>query len=428
MNHFELKDGVLHAEGVSIERIAEEVGTPVYIYSRATLVRHFRVMQRAFSDIDHTICYAVKANSNIAVLQLLAKLGSGFDIVSDGELRRVLFAGGDPKKVVFSGVGKTREEVKSALKAGILCINIESAFEIDLVEAVAAKMGLVAPVSLRVNPDVDAKTHEYIATGLSSNKFGVPMADALELYRRIHASPHMDAFGVDCHIGSQITEVDPLIEAMDRMLGLVDQLRADGMDIHHLDMGGGLGIRYRDETPLTPKALGEAYAARLKPRGLRLVVEPGRVICGNAGVLVMRVLGDKTNGDKRFCVVDAAMNDNIRPSLYKAYQGIDAVKPRPGHTVTVDIVGPVCESGDFFARDREVSPFEAGDLVAMRSCGAYGFTMASNYNSRPRPAEVMVHGDCYTVIRRRESAADLFALEQRLDDDWSGLRADDSAV
>jgi len=428
LNHFELIDGVMHAEGVSLQRIAAEVGTPTYVYSRATLVRHLRVMTRALAGVEHTICYSVKSNSNLAVIQLLAALGSGFDIVSVGELRRVLRAGGDPAKIVFSGVGKRRDEIAAALRAGIMSINVESAFELDDVEAVANSLGAVAPVSLRVNPDVDAQTHEYIATGLRSNKFGVPIDGALELYRRVHTSPHMSAVGVDCHIGSQIVDVAPLVEAMDRVLELVDQLGSEGIAIHHLDMGGGLGIRYRDESPATPRALGEAYAARLAPRGLKLVVEPGRVISGNAGLMLTRVLGQKRNGDKNFCIVDGAMNDNIRPALYKAWQRMEAVAPRPGEPLTVDVVGPVCESGDFFARDRALPPLQTGDLLAMMSCGAYGFVMSSNYNSRTRPAEVMVHGDTYTVVRERERVEDLWRGEHIIAGPWAGLRDDDPAL
>lgn len=428
MNHFDYRDGELFAEDVPLAKIAAEVGTPVYVYSRATFVRHFRVMQRALDAVPNTICYSVKANSNLAVLQLLARLGSGFDIVSVGELQRVLLAGGDPQKIVFSGVGKRRDELEAALRAGVLSINVESAFELDLVEEVAAELGVQAPISLRVNPDVDAKTHEYIATGLRSSKFGVPLADALGLYRRINDSSHLLAVGVDCHIGSQITDVAPLVEAMDRVLELVDRLRDEGMDIHHLDMGGGLGIRYKDETPMTPRTLGDAYAARLVPRGISLVVEPGRVIAGNAGVLLMTVLGNKRNGDRRFCIVDAAMNDNIRPALYKAWQAIAPVQLRDGDTETMDVVGPICETGDFFGRDRELVTPQKGDLLAMLSCGAYGFVMSSNYNSRQRPAEVMVHGDSYTVIRAREEIADLTRGERMLGEEWSGLRADDGTI
>lgn len=414
MNHFDLQDGAMHGEGVSLERIAAEVGTPTYIYSAATLRRHYRVMDEALAGVPHVICYSVKANANLAVLQLLASLGSGFDIVSLGELRRVLAAGGDASKVVFSGVGKRGDEIAAALQAGIACINVESADELALVEQTAAAVGKLAPISLRVNPDVDAGTHAYIATGLQTSKFGVPVPQAFELYLRAHASPHMRVVGVDCHIGSQIVAVAPLIEAMDRMLELIDRLQAHGVRIGHLDMGGGLGITYRDERPAPPRELGRAYAERLAPRGIKLVVEPGRVIAGNAGVLLMQVLAVKDNGSKRFVIVDAAMNDNIRPSLYNAWQGIDHVRDhgRPGHTV--DVVGPICETGDFFARDRELAGCRPGDLLIMRSCGAYGFSMSSNYNGRPRAAEVMVHGGSYTVVRAREQLDDLWRGERLL--------------
>ncbi|MCO4760997.1 MAG: diaminopimelate decarboxylase [Myxococcales bacterium] len=416
MNHFERDaDGVLHGEGVSLIDLADAVGTPTYVYSEATFSRHYRVMDEALSGVDHLICYSVKANSNLAVLQLLASLGSGFDIVSAGELARVIAAGGDPAKVVFSGVGKRDDEIAAALRAGILSINVESGWELERCAAVAEELGIPAPISLRVNPDVDAKTHAYIATGLRSSKFGVPFEEALPLYRFAHASPHLRIVGVDCHIGSQIVEPAPLVEALERVLELVDTLQSEGVQLHHIDMGGGLGITYKDERPAPPKAIGEAYAARLAPRGLQLLVEPGRVIAGNAGLMLMRVLGTKVNGTKTFVITDAAMNDNIRPSLYKAWQDLvpvtlDAEKEEQ----VVDVVGPICESGDFFAHDRPLQTMQRGDLLAMRSTGAYGFSMASNYNSRTRAAEVMVHGETYTVVRPREQVAELFASERLL--------------
>ncbi len=416
MNHFEYDAaGVLHGEGVSLVALAQAVGTPTYVYSHATLSRHYRVMDEALGGVDHLICYSVKANSNLAVLQLLASLGSGFDIVSVGELRRVLAAGGDPAKVVFSGVGKRDDEIAAALRAGIHCLNVESAWELARCAIVAEQIGLPAPISLRVNPDVDAKTHAYISTGLRSSKFGVPFDEALRLYRQAHASPHLRIVGIDCHIGSQIVEPAPLVEALERVLELVDTLQAEGVHLDHVDMGGGLGITYKDERPAPPRAIGEAYAARLAPRGLRLLVEPGRVIAGNAGVLLMRVLGTKTNGDRTFVITDAAMNDNIRPSLYKAWQDISPVNHHPDRPdEVVDVVGPICESGDFFAHDRTLPALVRDDLLVMRSTGAYGYSMASNYNSRTRPAEVMVHGDSWTVIRPREDVADLFATERLL--------------
>ncbi len=418
MDHFRYDEaGVLHGEGVSLPALVAAVGTPTYVYSRATLTRHFKVMDDALSGVDHLICYSVKANSNLAVLQLLASLGSGFDIVSVGELHRVLAAGGDPDKVVFSGVGKRDDEIAAALRAGIHCINVESAWELARCAEVAAAVGVPAPVSLRVNPDVDPKTHEYIATGLRTSKFGVPFDEALELYRTAHASPHLTVVGVDCHIGSQIVEPTPLIDALDRVLELVDTLQAEGMTIGHVDMGGGLGITYKDERPAPPKAIGEAYAARLAPRGLKLLVEPGRVIAGNAGVMLMRVLGRKSNGERTFVITDAAMNDNIRPSLYRAWQDIVPVqRDLDAPEEVVDVVGPICESGDFFAQERPLARVDRDALLAMRSAGAYGFCMSSNYNSRQRAAEVMVDGDTWTVIRPREELTALFASERLLPD------------
>ncbi len=426
MNHFELKDGVLHGEGISLSELAEKVGTPCYVYSRATLVRHYQVMDRALSGVPHVICYSVKANSNLAVLQLLAGLGSGFDIVSVGELKRVLAAGGDPSKVVFSGVGKRPDEVHAALEAGIACLNVESADELDMVEGVAAAGGFLAPISLRVNPDVDAKTHAYIATGLQSSKFGVPVEQAFDLYLRAHRSQHMHVVGVDCHIGSQIVEVAPLVEAMDRMLALIDRLQAHGVRIGHLDMGGGLGITYRDEKPAPPRELGKAYAERLAPRGIKLVVEPGRVIAGNAGLLLMRVLAVKDNGPKRFVIVDTGMNDNIRPTLYDAWQRIVPVVDHGREEETVDVVGPVCETGDFMALERDLPACRPGELLAMLSCGAYGFAMTSNYNGRPRPPEVMVHGDTWTLIRQREALEDLWRGEHLLPDQQARAHQEDA--
>lgn len=415
MHHFHYDDGVLHAEGVPLPAVAEAVGTPCYVYSRATLERHFRVMDAALAAVAHTICYAVKANSNLAVLQVLSGLGSGFDIVSVGELRRVLQAGGDPAKVVFSGVGKRDDEIAAALRVGVLCLNVESVGELGRIEQVAAGLGVRAPVSIRVNPEVDARTHKYIATGLKSSKFGVAMADAPDLYRFAAASPHLRVVGIDSHIGSQILELAPMVEAVEKVLSLVERLRADGITIEHLDIGGGLGIAYRDETPVTPAALGEVVSAMARAHGLHLLVEPGRVIAGNAGILLTRVLGIKANGTKQFVVVDAAMNDNLRPALYGAYHAIQAVVQRPGAIETVvDVVGPVCESADFQAQDRLLAAVGPGDLLAVMGCGAYGFTMASTYNSRPRAAEVMVDGTRSTVVRDREPIEDLWRGEHLL--------------
>lgn len=424
MNHFELRGGAdgpeLYAEDVALSAIAERCGTPTYVYSRATIERHYRVMDEALGGVPHSICYAVKAASNLAILGLLAKLGAGFDIVSVGELERVLAAGGLPERVMFSGVGKRDDEIERALRVGIRCFNVESPWELDRIEAVAERVGRRAPISVRVNPDVDPQTHAYIATGLRTSKFGVPMAEAHAMYRRAAASPHLHVVGIDCHIGSQITQVEPLAAALDRVLELVDALASEGIAIEHVDMGGGLGITYKDEEPAPPAAVGRAYAERLGPRGLELVVEPGRLIVGNAGVLLMRVLGVKAGEAKTFVIVDAAMNDNIRPSLYGAWQQIEPVCPRGREEATVDVVGPICESGDFFARDRALPAVHAGELLAMRSAGAYGFTMASTYNSRPRAAEVMVDGSRLTVVRERESLQALWAGERLLDDDRAG--------
>ncbi len=418
MDHFHRVDGALYAEDVPLAEIAARVGTPTYVYSRATIERHYRVMDEALAALPHTICYSVKACSNLAILGLLARLGSGFDIVSVGELERVLAAGGDRRRVVFSGVGKRDDEIARALEVGIRAFNVESAWELDRIAQVAATLGARAPISLRVNPDVDPRTHAYIATGLRSSKFGVPMDEARALYRFAASHPNLDVVGIDCHIGSQIVEIEPLAHALDRVLALVDELAADGITLHHVDMGGGLGITYKDERPAPPEALGRAYAERLRPRGLELIVEPGRVIVGNAGVLLMRVLGVKDNAERRFVIVDAAMNDNIRPSLYGAFQAIEPVAPvaASAEQREVDVVGPICESGDFLAKGRALPPLRQGELLAMRSAGAYGFSMASTYNSRQRAAEVLVDGATWTTIRRREALADLWRDERTLDE------------
>lgn len=415
MNHFHRgADGSLWAEDVPLARIAAEVGTPTYVYSRATLTRHFRVFDAAWAGVDHLVCYAVKACSNLAVLNVLAKLGAGFDIVSGGELARVLAAGGDPSKVVFSGVGKTEAELEAALAAGILCVNVESAAELEQLDAVAGRMGVMAPISVRVNPDVDPKTHPYIATGLKRNKFGISWSEARDTYRRAGELAHLKVVGLDFHIGSQLKETGPLVEAIDKAIELVDALTADGLPIHHLDVGGGLGITYHEEAPPSPDEYAQKLIARLGERKLRVVTEPGRVIVGNAGVMLMRCLLTKRNGDTDFVVVDAGMNDALRPALYDAWHGIEPVAAPRATTRTVDVVGPVCETGDFFARDRELPEIVAGDLLAMRSAGAYGFAMASNYNSRRRAAEVLVDGDRFHVVRDREEIADLFANERVL--------------
>lgn len=421
MHHFHYRSGELHAEDVPLRLIADEVGTPTYVYSKATLVRHFRVMTEALAGADSLVCYAVKANGNLAVLQLLASLGSGFDIVSVGELRRVLLAGGDPAKIVFSGVGKRDDEIAAALQCrrtdgetGILCLNVESAEELARIERVAAGLGVRAPISIRVNPDVDAKTHKYIATGLQTSKFGVAMDQAPELYRFAAQSAHLRVVGVDSHIGSQILELAPLVEAVEKVLALVLRLREQGIAIEHLDIGGGLGIAYRDEKPAAPQELGAVVTAMARAHGLRLLCEPGRVIAGNAGVLLSRVLGQKDNGDKHFVIVDAGMNDLLRPALYDAWHTIQPVLTAGRPERKVDVVGPVCESGDFLAQDRMLEDVAAGDLLAVMGAGAYGMSMASTYNSRPRAAEVLVDGAHFHVVREREAEADLWRGEHLL--------------
>jgi diaminopimelate decarboxylase len=407
MNHFIRREGELCCEDVPLGRIAAEVGTPTYVYSTATLTRHYRVFGEAFGDTPHLVCYSVKALSTLAVLRLLARLGSGFDIVSGGELHRVLLAGGDPRKVVFSGVGKTEAEMARALEVGIKCFNVESLAELDHLAAIAARAGRRAPVSLRVNPDVDPKTHPYIATGLRHSKFGIPAERALEAYRRARSFPSLEVVGIDCHIGSQLADVAPMIDACRRLLDLVDALTAEGMVLQHLDIGGGLGVTYDQETPPSPASYAAALRAEIAGRDLELVLEPGRVITANAGVLLTRVLLTKEGSAKRFVVVDAAMNDALRPALYGAWHGVEPVSmPREARQV-VDVVGPVCESGDFLARDRDLPELQAGDLVVLRTAGAYGFVMSSNYNSRPRSAEVLVGGQGYEIIRDRETLDDL---------------------
>jgi len=412
MDHFVYRDGELYAESVPLSRIAAQLGTPCYVYSRATLERHWHAFDRAFAGHDHLVCYAVKANSNLAVLNLLARLGSGFDIVSGGELERVLRAGGDAGKTVFSGVGKSTAEIGAALDAGVLCFNVESEPELERINRIAVERGAQAPVSLRVNPDVDAKTHPYIATGLKQNKFGIPIAQARAVYVQAAQLPGIRVVGVDCHIGSQLTELAPFIDALDRVMALVEELATDGIALEHLDLGGGLGIRYRDETPPQPDAYAAALRERIEARGLklRIMVEPGRAIVGNAGVLLTRVEYIKESPEKNFAVVDAAMNDLMRPALYDAWQEIVPVIPRKAPARRYDVVGPVCETGDFLGRDRDLI-IEAGDLLAVRSAGAYGSSMSSNYNTRPRAAEVLVDGDTFHVVRRRETLDDLIGPE-----------------
>ncbi|MFB2685817.1 diaminopimelate decarboxylase [Shewanella mangrovisoli] len=413
MDHFLYQDNTLHAEGCRVNDLAQQYGTPLYIYSRATLERHWHAFNNAVADHPHLVCYAVKANSNLAVLNVLARLGSGFDIVSGGELARVIEAGGDPAKVVFSGVGKTVAEMEQALNLGIYCFNVESSAELEQLNQVAGRLGKVAPVSLRVNPDVDAGTHPYISTGLKENKFGIAMDEAEVVFARAHALPHLLVKGVDCHIGSQLTEIQPFLDAMDRMLALIDRLAEQGIVIEHFDVGGGLGVTYDDETPPHPDVYAAALLARLGDRKLKLIFEPGRAIAANAGIFVTQVLYLKENSDKRFAIVDGAMNDLIRPALYSAWQNIIPVNPRDEQAQVFDIVGPVCETGDFLGKDRALA-IAAGDLLVVRSSGAYGFAMASNYNTRPRAAEVMVDGDKAYLVREREKLAQLWQGEQLL--------------
>ena len=417
MDHFEYRDGVLHAEGVALPAVAERFGTPCYVYSAATIRRHYRVFDEALAGIDHDICYAVKANGNLGVLGLLADLGSGFDIVSVGELERVITAGGDPARVVFSGVGKRVDEIERALEVGIACFNVESEAELERIDSVARRMGVRAPISLRVNPDVDAQTHPYIATGLKENKFGVDIGRAETLYARAAGLDGLSIRGVDCHIGSQLTQLAPFRDAVQRVLALIDRLAEQGIEIGHLDVGGGLGIRYRDEEPPSPAAYAENIRDLVAGRDLKLVFEPGRVLVGNAGVLLTRVEVLKPGAqaeDKHFAIVDAAMNDLLRPALYDGWHAIVPVtEASAAATRPWEIVGPICETGDFLGHDRELA-LDTGDLLAVRTAGAYGFAMASSYNARPRPAEVMVDGDAVHEVRARESIADLMRGEQRL--------------
>lgn len=414
MDHFNYRDGRLFAEEVPLEDIAARFGTPTYVYSRATLERHWRAFDTALAGRPHLVCYAVKANSNLAILNLFARLGSGFDIVSGGELERVLKAGGDPGKVVFSGVGKSAAEMRRALEAGIRCFNVESEPELERLNEVAGGLGVRAPVSLRVNPDVDAGTHPYISTGLKENKFGIDIASADEVYARAAGLPHLEVVGVDCHIGSQLTQVTPFVDALARVLALLDRLAGRGIAVRHLDLGGGLGIRYRDEQPPEPRDYLAPILAAIGERDVEIMLEPGRAIVGNAGILLTRVEYLKHTGHKDFAIVDAAMNDLLRPALYGAWQAIVPVRPRTDRAPRAyDLVGPVCETGDFLGKDRELA-LAPGDLLAVRSAGAYGFSMSSNYNSRPRAAEVMVDGDQAHTVRRRETLDDLWRGEQVL--------------
>lgn len=409
MNHFQRQDGVLHAESIPLERLADTYGTPLYVYSSATLTRHWKVLHQSLAGLKHVVCYAVKANSNLSVLGLFARLGSGFDIVSGGELYRVLKAGGDPRKVVFSGVGKRDDEIAFALESRVRVLNVESAPELARVSIVARRLGVRAPIALRVNPDVDPKTHPYISTGLRENKFGVSVDESRRLYALAAKDPALQVKGIGCHIGSQITTLQPFMDAVGRVRAVAEDLRAQGIEVGHLDVGGGLGITYKDEEPPHPDDYGRAIATALAGWKGEVFLEPGRVLVGNAGVLATRVLYVKKNGKKTFVVVDAAMNDLVRPSFYGAWHTLEVAGPprEDDREVTCDVVGPVCESSDFLAQKRKLPGPRAGDLLVVRSAGAYGFAMASNYNARPRVAEVLVDGDTARLARRRETYADL---------------------
>ncbi len=412
-NAFTLKNGQLHAESVTFSSIAEQFGTPCYVYSRAALEAALDEFQQELIGVDALVCYAVKANSNLAVLNVFARRGAGFDIVSSGELKRALTAGADPKKIVFSGVGKSADEMAFALKTGILCFNIESAPELERLNSVAGGLGLKAPISLRVNPNVDAKTHPYISTGLKENKFGVAYEDALAIYQRAATLPNIEICGIDCHIGSQLLDPSPFAEALDKVLLLIDQLAANGITLHHIDLGGGLGIRYQDEDAPTVKSYLQPLLQKLKQRSLKIILEPGRRLVGNASALLTKVEYLKPGEVKNFAIVDAAMNDLARPALYDAWHDIEPVAPRNAAPRHWEIVGPICESGDFLGHHRELA-IEPGDLLAIKSAGAYGMAMSSNYNTRPRAAEVMVDGDKVHLIRRRETVEELLALESLL--------------
>jgi len=412
MHYFQYKDGHLHAEDIAVADLVYEYGTPLYIYSATTLKRHYKAFDSAFDGIDHLTCYSVKANSNMSLLKILAQEGAGTDIVSGGELFRALRAGVDRKKIVYSGVGKKAVEIQEALLADILMFNVESSQELERINAIAGDLGKVARVSLRINPDVDPKTHPYVSTGLKENKFGLSRTDALATYALAKSLPNVDPIGMDCHIGSQLTKLSPFLEALDKLKIFYGQLLEMGIKIKYLDLGGGLGITYNEEEPPHPDELGKALVDSLKDLDVTLILEPGRVIAGNTGILVTEVQYTKTNEDKHFVIVDAAMNDLVRPSLYGSYHRIAPVREGNGEEMTVDVVGPICESGDFLAKNRALPKVVQGDLLAAFSAGAYGFVMSSQYNSRPRAAEIMVEGDKHVLIRKREVYNDLVALEE----------------
>ncbi|HEC84375.1 MAG TPA: diaminopimelate decarboxylase [Thioploca sp.] len=411
MDDFNYQNGTLHAENVNLITLANTYGTPCYVYSRATFERHWHAFDKALLNRRHLICYAVKANSNLAVLNILAQLGAGFDIVSGGELERVLRAGGKPDKIVFSGIGKTVAEMRRALEVGIRCFNVESEAELQRLNQVALELGKIAPISVRVNPDVDAKTHPYISTGLKQNKFGIDVDIAAQVYAQAAALPHLQITGIDCHIGSQLTDTAPFVDALQRVMVLVETLTNMGIHLQHIDLGGGLGVRYRDETVPEPEQYVHALNQVLGDNNYEIILEPGRAIAANAGILLTKVEYLKNTADKHFAIVDAAINDLLRPALYNAWQEILPVQPRQNEAVRCyDIVGPICETGDFIGKNRDLALRE-GDFLAVRTSGAYGFTMSSNYNTRPRAAELMVDGERVTVVRRRETIDDLLALE-----------------
>ncbi len=411
MHYFEYKNGELYCEEVPIKKILEDVGTPVYIYSAKTIRRHYKVFEKSFSNIDHLICYSVKANSNIAIISLLKQLGSGADIVSAGELKRALKAGIDPKKIVFSGVGKTPEEIKFALLADILMFNVESLEELETLGEIAKKLEKKAPFALRINPDIDPQTHPYIATGLKRSKFGIPEEFVIEAYKKAKENPYLYPIGIDAHIGSQITSISPFVSALSRLKKIWEELINLGFELKYLDIGGGLGIVYENEEPPLPQEYADAIIKEGKDLKATIILEPGRVIVGNAGILVTKVLYTKENILKKFVIVDAAMNDLIRPAFYQAYHKIIPVEEKYEEFEVVDVVGPICESSDFFAKERKLPKVKKGDFLAIMSAGAYGFVMSSNYNSRPRPPEVLVDEDKYYIIRKRETIEDLLAFE-----------------
>jgi diaminopimelate decarboxylase len=412
MHHFHYKNNQLYVEEILVEKIAQEVGTPVYIYSHRTIQRHFSIFHDSFASIPHFICFSMKCNSNLAILRIMANEGGGVDIVSGGELYRAMQAGVNPKKIVYSGVGKTDEEIASALEAGILLFNVESEDELLAIEQVASRMNKKAPISLRVNPNINPKTHPYISTGMKKSKFGIDVKNALEIYEKAKELPHLEIVGLDCHIGSQLTQIRPFVDALKKLKELIKQLESKNIHIRYLDLGGGLGIRYKDEMPPSPKQYAQAIIKEIKDLGVILIFEPGRVIMGNAGILVTRSLYTKRTPSKEFVIVDAAMNDLIRPAFYGSYHEIQPVQRNTRKKKKSDIVGPICESGDFFAKDRLISQVKSGELLAIFSAGAYGFAMSSNYNTRARAAEVLVNGHEYHVIRKRETLEDLVRGEE----------------